>query len=174
MSKYVFRWELPSGDDPLIGCIVNNNKVGNYRYVFTTMKSALMWMKDLAWGYDNPTKSDLVLCIYEADECYPVCVDIGTRENPKRGHNNGIDSFCNEYIARIWNRVPISYMRYDDIKAYGKMINRCKSRKAIAEFLQLSTKEELYSDDVYFYGNETITKWVYWFNDGGSYELVTD
>jgi hypothetical protein len=173
MSRYVFRWELPSGDDPLIGCIVNNNKVGNYQYVFTTMKSALMWMRNLAWGYDNPSRSDLVLCIYEADECYPVCVDIGTREKPHRCSNNAIDSFCYEYIARIWNRLPISYVKYEDIKAYGKMLNKCKSRKAIVEFLQLP-KDELYVDDVSFYDDKITTKWVYWQNIDQTYELVTD
>jgi hypothetical protein len=147
MATYVFRWELPSGDDPLTGCFVNNGKEGNYQYVFTTMVSALMWLEDLAWGYDNPTHSDLVLCIYEADECYPVCADIGTRDNPHPSFSNGISHYCNEFIARIWNRVPISYMKYEDIKAYGKLLQKAsRSKRALVEFLQLSSRQDLDKD----------------------------
>lgn len=175
MATYVFRWETPNGDGPRTGCVVNNNKMGNYRYVFTTMKSALMWIRELAWGYDNPTHSDLVLCIYEADECYPVCVDIGTHDNPHPCFCNGIDAYCSEFIARVWNRVPIAYMTYDELKSYGRLINQAykKSRKAIVELLQLKSRDELFCDDAIFSSDWSGTCWYYWQNDGANYELVT-
>ena len=96
MATYVFRWETPNGDGPRTSCVVNNNKIGNYRYVFTTMKSALMWIRELAWDYDNPTHSDLVLCIYEADEGY-------------------------ERQSHIINKVAIDYS-YKDIRGYERYV----------------------------------------------------
>lgn len=170
MSKYVYRWETPEGNGPMY----RENSKGEYRYVFVTMKSAIMWLAELGWGYDNPGHSDLILCMYKADECYPVCDDIGSPDEPREGMSNGISGWCSEFIARVWDRTPISYMTYEEIKSYGKMLSKAynKSMKAVVELLQLESREQLREDNVCFYSYHG-SYWKRWSNDGDRHELVS-
>lgn len=145
MKKVVYRWECSDGSSSFTGA---NRRKADYGYVFITMKSSLMWLRNLGWGYDNPKHKDLVLCLYEAEECYPATHDIGTPDKPHPSMTNDIDRFCGEYYAKISNRTPIAYMAYDDIKTFGKQLDKCKTQKAIKEFLGFPAKYKLQEDEV--------------------------
>ena len=161
--RYVFRWETPDGYGPMAHC------KREYSYVFISMSSALMWLRELGRGYDNPSHSDLVLCLYKATECYPVDQDIGTRDEPHSSFSNGISLFCNEYSARIWDRTPIAYMEYKDIETFGKQLSKCKSKKAISEFLDLP-KNTLDADSVII--SKASNVWKRW-TQYGKWELIS-
>lgn len=150
----VFRWETINGNGPA------SREDSEYKYVFTTLKSAMMWCQSLAWGYDNPEHNDLVLCMYESDECYPVLTDLGTKENPEGPSMcNMISDYCSEYRARVYDRTVISYMSYEQLKTFGKLLSKCKSKKTLKEFLDV---KELDSD---FAWMETYPRWIRYSNN---------
>lgn len=143
MNRYVYRWECADGTS----CFKRGKDSHNGKaHVFSTLKSAMVWVKDLGVGYDNPDHKDLVLCMYEASNCYPISESLHKED----GFNcNTMTDWCYEFYADITNRLPISYMTYNDLVTFSKQLRKCKSQKSIKEYLGLPLKYDLRIDEVF-------------------------
>ena len=147
MSRYVYRWECVDGTSCFKGGKV---RTGSSGHVFTTLKSAMMWVKDLGIGYDNYMHKDLVLCIYKADACYPTGDVLYEEDITSDFISNGISDWCNEFYAiGLTDRTPISYMTYKELVAFSKLLRKCKSQRALKEFLGLDPKYDLRGDHIF-------------------------